>query len=154
MTEPSLALVALSLAGPFAVALFLLFGQYQRERRLTPRLRDADEFKRRLYELVEICAEYWSVDHDQGKPPSTRRQELEARVVAAKHIVSSQSRVLRARSRKLDKWHAATRIYRMRLMDEVAGGTFQQRDWKPEPQRVRSVAREVDHIIAALNKAV
>ncbi len=153
MTEPSLAVWALSLASSLVVAALVLAGHHWRERRLIQRLRDVDELKRRLYELVEVCAEYWSVDHDQGKLPSTRRQVLEAKIVAAKHIVSSQSEELRTRSRKLDKWHSATRIYRMRLMDEAAGGTFQQRDWKPEPGRVPSVAREVGHIVATLNRA-
>ena len=146
-----MALWALSLASSLAVAVLVLAGHYQRERRLTQRLRDVDELKRRLYELVEICAEYWSIDHVEGGSPP--RQLLEAKIVATKLIVSSQCRELRARSKKLDKWHTTTYVYRMRLMDEVAGGCFQQVEWQPDPKRVPSIAREVGHIVAALNRA-
>ena len=148
--EASLFQQATPLISPLAAAFFVLWGNTWLQRRLTRRLRDADELKERLYKLLELTAEYWagtSSDHGPLRPA------MESRILAAKLVVISECRELGRHSRRLGKWHQDTEQYRLDLMDAVTGGCFQQQDWESDPQRINHASREVQRIIRALNRA-
>ena len=73
-------------ASALAGAVVALYGNYRLQRYLGRRLRDAEELKTRLYDLLRLTAEYWTNDH---RPRSTR-QEIEARIVAEQIVVITQ----------------------------------------------------------------
>ena len=129
-------------------ALVVLYGNYRLQHRVGRRLRDAEELKRRLYELVDLASRYWT-----AASRGAEERELEARILASKLIILLEFEVIRNHSRKLRGWHLETEGSRLDLMDAVTGGCFQQQDWSPDPQRVALAAREVARILASLSRA-
>ena len=141
---------ATPLISPLIAAFLVLLGNSWLQRRLSRRLRDADELKERLYGLLKLTAEYWagtSSDHGSSRPA------LESRILAAKLVVVSECNEIGRHSRALGRWHRETEQSRLDLMDTVTGGCFQQKEWESDPQRVTRAAQEIQRIIRALNRA-
>ena len=129
-------------------ALVVLLGNHRLQRRLGKRLRDVEELRTRLYNLVTLLSDYWT--HDCR--PLSRRQELEARIVAEKHIVVSQLEEMGNQTKKLKGWHRETTEQRLDLIDAMTGGCFQQRAWSPAPERVALAAGKIHQLVSSLNR--
>ena len=129
-------------------ALVVLYGNYRLQRRLIQRLREADDLKQSLYDLVALASTYWTLA-DEG--PS--RRSLEGRIVAAQQVVLSKCREMRRHSRKLRRWHEDTEDRRLDLIDALSGGCFQGDTWEAEPGRVARVGRVVGELVTSLNRA-
>ena len=134
---------------PFLVAFFVLYGNSWLQRRLARRIRDADELKRRLYDLLELTSEYWTAHTSATSPKSA----LEARILASKSIVAMECSEMARHSRRLKAWLLATEPHRADFMDAITGGSFQQKSWSPDPQRVTRAATAIQQVVSALNRA-
>lgn len=134
---------------PFLVAFFVLYGNGWMQRRLGRRLRDADELKRRLYDLLELASEYWTA-HTSATSP---RAALEAKMLASKSILTTECNEMARYSKKLKAWLQTTEPHRVEFMDAVTGGSFQQSAWLPDPRRVTRAATAIQQVVSALNRA-
>ena len=131
-------------------AVISLWGNHYLQHRVGRSVRDADDLKRRLYDLLDLAAKYWLSENPEEK----FRLELEARIIASQLIVSSELREMKRYSKKLQQWYGKTESIRLDLMDAVSGGSFQQRNgWHRDPGRVSRAARAIQRIISALNHA-
>ena len=134
---------------PFLVAFFVLYGNSWMQRRLGRRLRDADELKRRLYDLLELASEYWTAHASATSP----RAALEAKMLSSKSILTTECNELLRHSKRLKEWLHATKPDRVDFMDAVTGGSFQQSAWSPDPRRVTRAAAAIQQVVSALNRA-
>lgn len=131
-------------------AVISLWGNHYLQHRVGRRVRDADDLKRRLYDLLDLAAKYWLSENSDEK----FRLELEARIIASQSIISSELREMKRYSKELQQWYSETGSNRLDLMDAVSGGSFQQRSgWHQDPDRVSRAARAIQRIIRALNRA-
>ena len=130
-------------------ALVVLYGNHSLQRRLIQRLREADDLKDSLYELVALASTYWTLADENSSRPG-----LEGRIVAAQQVVLSKCREMGRHSRKLRRWHQDTEPRRLDLIDALSGGCFQGGvTWAPEPGRVARVGRIVGELVTSLNRA-
>ena len=137
---------------PLAVALvaasFVLCGNYYLQNRVARRLRDADEIKRLLYELLDLAVNYWTV---QSK--DCNRRSMEAKIISSQLRLSSELGEMQRHSRNLKDWYKEIESQRLDLMDAVSGGCFQQKKWQADDRRVARAGREIGRIVRALNRA-
>ena len=142
----------LQLLQPFAVALVaafvVLYGNYRLQSRVARRLRDADEIKSKLYELLDLSAKYWTTESVINE-----RRVLEARIISSQLILASELSEMQRYSRKLTYWYKETERQRLDLMDAVSGGCFQQAQWQVDPQRIPRAGKDVRHIVKGLNRS-
>lgn len=147
MATPLVSLLT-ALLSAFVGAVLALYGNHRLQSGLGRRLRDAEELKARLYNLLTLAAEYWTSSHRN----QTVRRQLESRIIAEKHIVISQFLEMSHHTKKLRIWHQQTDNQRLDLLDAITGGCFQQKTWSPDPQRVVRVARVIQFLIGSLNR--
>ena len=140
--------VLTSVVAPMLAGIVIVVGNHIQQRRLNIRIREVDETKRRLYELLELASEYWS-----GSLNSANRNIYEAKIISLSHVVSSEMNELKRHTKKLKHWHKESESDRLKLFHYVSGGCFQQSDWKEDPQRILQAARTINSIIQSLNKA-
>ncbi len=141
---------AVLLGASLLAAVISLWGNHYLQHRVGRSVRDADDLKRRLYELLDLAAKYWLSENTEEK----FRLELEARIIASQLIISSELHEMKRYSKKLQQWYGKTESSRLDLMDAVSGGSFQQRNgWHRDPDRVSRAARAIQRIISALNRA-
>ena len=129
-------------------ALVVLYGNHRQQRRLIQRLREADDLKQSLYNLVELASGYWTLEDGDSS-----RAAFEGRIVAAQLVVLSKCREMRRHSRRLCAWYVSTDECRLDLIDALSGGCFQAEPWEREPGRVARVGRVVSELVRSLNRA-
>lgn len=141
---------AVLLGASLLAAVISLWGNHYLQHRVGRSVRDADDLKCRLYDLLDLAAKYWLSEN----PEESFRLELEARIIASQLIISSELHEMKRYSKKLQQWYCETASNRLDLMDAVSGGSFQQRNgWHRDPDRVSRAARAIQRIISALNRA-
>ena len=118
-------------------------GNYHVQHRLHRNLQRIDELRRALYDYLDLVANYWTSPNHTAEG----RRTLEARMIVAQLVISSEYRVLSKLRRGMKKSIQATTYHRLRLWDAATGGCFQQENWDPDPDRVQRVAREVNMIV-------
>lgn len=133
------------LATALLAALLALSGNYWLQNRSGRRIRDADEVRRHLYDLLALVTEYWMAKR--------RDTTLEARVLAATWIVVAELRRMESHSRRLQRWYDDIEAHRLDMIDAATGGCFQQEDWVADSNRVLLFARSMHHILGALRQA-
>lgn len=127
-------------------------GNYYIQRWMHDNLRlrqGVDDLKRRLYEFVDLSAQYWTLDG----PRTEKHRMLEAQMIARKRIVQEEFSGLGNKSKRLKKSYQGTTNNRLDLWNAATGGCFQQTKWKADPERVVRVAAEACRIIRSLNQA-
>ena len=128
-------------------AVLAVWGNYWIQHKVSRRDRDADELKRRLYDILELGYEYWSGD-------SGNRSVLEPRIISSLKIVLCECGEITRYSSRLRKWEREIRGDRLTLWDEMTGGCFQQqKDWLPDPRRATRANECVARIVHALGRA-
>ena len=137
-----------ALAVALLAASFALYGNYYLQNRVARRLRDADEIKRLLYELLDLTVNYWTV---QSK--DCDRQSMEAKIISSQLRLSSELGEMQRHSQGLRDWYKEIKNQRLDLMDAVSGGCFQQKNWQADDRRVARAGREIGRIVRALNRA-
>ena len=144
--------ILLQMLHPLAVALvaasLVLYGNYYLQSRVARRLRDADEIKRLLYELLDLTVSYWTVQLEDCD-----RRSMEAKIISSQLRLSSELNEMQRHSRKLRAWHGESESQRLDLMDAVSGGCFQQKNWQTDNRRAAKAGREIGRIVRALNRA-
>lgn len=121
-------------------------GNYHLQHRLYRRIRSVDELKDRLYSLLEIASTYWI----GGWTTEYERRSLEAKLIAAQHVVTSEFVILGRVNKRAKRMQDEMEDLRLDLLDTVTGGRFQQTNWEPDPQRVIRTARIVTRIVRML----
>lgn len=118
-------------------------GNYHVQFRLHRHLRRIDELRCAFYDYVDLAVNYWTAaDNDRN-----RRQVLEAKMMVAQRIISSEYAILAKLRKSMKKSFEQTNNNRLNLWDAATGGRFQQQDWKQDPDRVMQIVREVNAIV-------
>ena len=142
MADPVIA----SVIGATVGGLVGWLGNYHLQYRLYRQIRSVDELRDRLYSLLEIVSRYWVA----GGATEYEQKRLEAELVAAQHVVISEFVILRQMNRRAKRAQDDMEYLRLDLLDAATGGSFQQSNWKPDPQRVIRTARIVTRIVHML----
>ena len=137
-----------TLLAALTAATIAVYGNRRLLSGLGRRLRDAEELEKRLYHILTLTADYWTIVRNR-----TERQKLEARILAEKHIIISQLDGMSRHTRKLRNWHQQTREMRLDLIDDITGGCFQQKAWSTDPERVLRAAHTIRSLISSLHRS-
>ena len=108
------------LGASLLAAVISLWGNYYLQQRVGRSVRDADDLKRRLYDLLDLAAKYWLSENSD----ETFRLELEARIKVSQFIIVSELHEMKRYSKGLQQWYTKTEPTRLDLMDAVSGGSF------------------------------
>ena len=133
-------------------AVIALLGNYYVQTKIQRHLRlvhGIDELKRRLYDFLDVAAQYWTLDDPRGECHRT----LEAQILARKRVILVEFNALSSRNTKLKQSYFQTQSFRLDLWDVATGGCFQQVEWHADQDRVVKIAAEVTRIIHSINQA-
>ena len=120
-------------------------GNYYVQGYLLRQHRRIDELRRSFYAFLELIATYW-VGSDVG----AERCHLEAKMIALQQVIMSEYQNLASSCKNIKKSYDATSDDRTQLWDAATGGCFQQKDWNPNPDRVKLAAKLVTDIAKTL----
>ena len=127
-------------------ALVAWMGNYYVQDRIHGYLHRNDKLRQAFYDYLDLVLMYWT---DSGND-KTKRRILEAKMIVAQRIISSEYRLLAKNYRRTRKSYEETEELQMDLWDAATGGCFQQEQWEPDLERVKSAARVVTRISNAL----
>lgn len=121
-------------------------GNYYVQDRIHNYLHRTGKLRQSFYDYLDLVLIYWT-DSENDK---AKRRILEAKMIVAQRVISSEYRLLANNHRRIRKSYEETEELRMDLWDAATGGCFQQEDWESDLERVKSVARAVTRIANAL----
>ena len=122
-------------------------GNYYLRRKVEKRQRDAEALRGMLYQLADLVSRYWADDHNTPRPL------LEGRILSQQDLVIRALSDMKEHSRRLKKWHESTETNRLNLLEAASGGPFQQGQWQPDKDRIRTASREIAQIVSELSRA-
>ena len=119
-------------------------GNYHIQHRIGRDLRRVEELRQAFHKYLDLCLTYWTDE----EADESRRRVLEARLIVAERMISSEYSNLAKTRRAIKSSYDETQSCRMSLWDAATGGCFQQHEgWKPDLDRVKRVSLEVNNIV-------
>ena len=132
-------------------AIIAWFGNYYVQTIISSRLRfyhRIDKIKESLHEFMEISSIYWTLN----TPRSGHHNNLEAKIIAKKHAILTEYSGIARKYKEVKRSHEDTEVNRISLWDASTGGCFQQKNWNPDPTRIRIITKETSQILKSLDE--
>ena len=113
-------------------------------------LHRVDDLKHRYYDFMHLTTGYWR----SSSLTEDKRKELESKIIASQMIIDNEHRLISEEPRCLcgasyrtRKSYNTTLGAQTQLWITASGGSFQQKDWKPDHDRARDIIKSVLKIV-------